>query len=283
MDTNFKQRLNMHAALLTRAEEKIGQFILEKQSDLKGVTISRLAEAIPVAPATITRFIQKLGYASFQDFKYELYASGQAEEEEDNFFPEINDDSTVSQLLDYTFVSSVQSLEQTQKSIDRESFQKAVKMISKCRSLNCFGTGTSSVLTYFLYNRFIRTSLEVFFASDLHIQLMQASKLNNQDLALIISHTGINKDILRVVDILKKNKVSIINITAMPKAPIAQQADLVLTTLSDETSYRPEAFSSIIAQACLIDSLFTAYAVKYEKNKNLFHTIRSVIKDTRLR
>lgn len=131
------------------------------------------------------------------------------------------------------------------------------------------------------YHRFIRTSLECRFSFDYHMQLMNAGKLTKEDCALIVSHTGKNKDILRIVDILKANKVPIISITSNASSPLAKKSDIVLISISEETKFRPEAVSSTISQMMLIDTLFMLYAVKIDSDSSYFEQVRDVVNTTR--
>ncbi|MFR5525310.1 MAG: SIS domain-containing protein [[Clostridium] innocuum] len=53
------------------------------------------------------------------------------------------------------------------------------------------------------------------------MQLMYAGRLSEKDCALIVSHTGRNKDVLRIVDILKEHGVPIISVTSNAASPLA--------------------------------------------------------------
>ncbi|WP_276885020.1 SIS domain-containing protein [Dubosiella newyorkensis] len=83
------------------------------------------------------------------------------------------------------------------------------------------------------------------------MQLMMAGTLSPEDCALIISHTGRNKDILRIADLLWENKIPMIVIT------------------------------NSISHLILIDTLFTLYAIKIDSDPEYFKRIRKIVNSTR--
>lgn len=113
------------------------------------------------------------------------------------------------------------------------------------------------------------------------MQLMMAGTLSPEDCALIISHTGRNKDILRIADLLRENKVPMIVITSSASAPLTRKCDVFLFCVSEETKYRPEAISSSISHLMLIDTLFTLYAIKIDSDPEYFKRIRKIVNSTR--
>lgn len=85
---------------------------------------------------------------------------------------------------------------------------------------------------------------------------MAASQLDEKDCAVLISHSGSSKDILHIVNVLKKQKVKTIAITNFAKTTLSTAVHIPLYTSSGETDFRTEAFSSRIAQLTLIDLLY---------------------------
>ncbi|MCB7347753.1 SIS domain-containing protein, partial [Desulfovibrio desulfuricans] len=79
----------------------------------------------------------------------------------------------------------------------------------------------------------MRTSLNCQFSLDYHMQLMYAGRLSEKDCALIVSHTGRNKDVLRIVDILKEHGVPIISVTSNAASPLARKSDVFLFSISE--------------------------------------------------
>ena len=167
--------------------------------------------------------------------------------------------------------------------LDEPSINKAIKLMNNSKSIYFYGTGGSSVVAMDAYHKFVRTGVKCFAFIDSHFQLMSASQLSNEDLAVVISHSGRNRDTLQISKIAKENGASILAITGFPKSPISQIADVALYTSSEETEYRSEALSSRIGQLSIIDALYVNTMVQHKEEAN--HTlekIRHAISKTRV-
>src|SRR5690625_2809383 len=97
------------------------------------------------------------------------------------------------------------------------------------------------------------------------MQLLSASQLTKNDIAIVISHSGSTKDMIDIVETLQENSVPIITITNFVKSKLSENGTVNLPTLSSETSFGSEALSSRIAQLTIIDALFTNLMIKNKK------------------
>ncbi|WP_367112767.1 MurR/RpiR family transcriptional regulator [Virgibacillus sp.] len=107
------------------------------------------------------------------------------------------------------------------------------------------------------YHKFLHSGIQVHANLDAHMQLMSASQLNEQDVAVIISHSGSTKDMIDILHVLRDKNVTIIAITNFAKSTLTKHADILLYTVSQQTEFGPEALSSRIAELTLIDALYT--------------------------
>lgn len=190
------------------------------------------------------------------------------------------DDSLVS-IAETAFNTGIHSLTSTKSVLNNQDLEDTVALLGKSKICGMFGLGGSYVVLLNAYHRFIRTSINCMLSSDFHMQLMNAANMTSDDCALIVSHSGKNTDILRIVKLLKQNNVPIIAITSNASSPLANQSDITLISISEETKYRPEAVSSLVSQMTLIDSLFMGYALKVDDNPEYFTRTRATINDTR--
>lgn len=145
-----------------------------------------------------------------------------------------------------------------------------------------FGLGASQIVVLDTYHKFMYTTLHCDFQSDYHMQLIQVAKLTQNDCAFLISHSGKNKEFIRIANILLENNVPIIGMTSYRDSPLDKISDITLFSVAEETKYRPEVMSAMIAQITLIDSLFMIYSIAdNQKNSAVRRQVRSIIKDTR--
>lgn len=280
MNNTFNNKVKNNYQNLTDSDKLIVDYINSNIEKAKNLTITDLSNEANVSTATISRFSQKLGYKNFQEMKMSLvmdyYKEGL------NFFTSVSKGDDAITMVEDTFNTAMKSINETLKSTIPSNFNKAIEILSQANICGLFGLGGSSVVALNAYHRFMRTSLNCLHSMDYHMQLINAGKLTKDDCAIIVSHSGNNNDVLRIVEILKKNKTKIISITGNPVSELAGYSDVVLATVSEETGYRPEAFSSVAAQLLIVDSLFTIYAIKVDDNQEYFTKIRNIINSTRI-
>ncbi|HPI99575.1 MAG TPA: hypothetical protein PLN65_01720 [Enterococcus sp.] len=64
--------------------------------------------------------------------------------------------------------------------------------------------------------------------------------------------------------------------------PLEITSDIIFVSVSDETKYRPEAVSSLLAQIALVDALFMIYVIKVDENEEYILKTQAIINKTRL-
>lgn len=247
-----------------RAKEiKIADYILEQPDKIIHSPISQVADSLGVAEATVFRFCKKIGFKGYQAMKIAL-ASEVTTDMTFNHesIQEGDDDKTVAEKI---FKSNISTLEETLSIIDGEMLNQAVKSILKANRLEFYGSGGSGALVLDAHHQFMRTGIPTVSYSDSHCQVMSASQLSDQDVAIFISHTGSNQDILKALEVAKNNGATTIGITTLTKSPLSDGVDIPLYTVSDETDYRSEALSSRLAQLSIIDALYVNVSIGLKK------------------
>ena len=138
------------------------------------------------------------------------------------------------------------------------------KVVDRGRRTRPGSTSTASAASAFvaldLQQKLHRIRRVAFAWSDVHIALTSAALLGEGDVAIGISHTGTTVEVVEALEEAAKHGATTVAVTNFPRSPLAQTADLVLTTAARETTYRSGAMSSRIAQLTVIDCLFIGVA-----------------------
>ena len=274
----FESRARSRMADMSRTDRAIATYLLDNSQEACHQTSAELAEAIGVSKSAITRFVKLMGYESLREMRLQLASSAALPS---IFFDDFEADSTLG-TAQSLFENSANSLIETMSELSAQDLDKAVELMGRSNVCGLFGTGGSQAILYSAFHRFQRTSLRMIWMPDLHLQFEMATNLTSRDCALVISHSGRNKDVLRAVSLLHENDVPIILITSNPLSSLAAQSDCVICSVADETRFRPEAVTSTVAQMVLVDTLFALYAMRVDKeSKQRFARIREVIEATR--
>ncbi|MCP3031710.1 MurR/RpiR family transcriptional regulator [Halobacillus sp. A1] len=274
-------RIRSHYSKFSDKEKKIADYILDNPQIIVHHTINQVADELDVAESTVFRFCKRIGFKGYQAFKIALAAEIVTPIKD--LHEEINDGDSVSTVSEKVFRSNSKTLESTLQILDGTAIEEAVQLLLKARKIEFYGCGGSAVVALDGYHKFIRTGLMVSTQLDSHMQLMSASQLTKDDVAVIISHSGTTKDSLDVLQILNERGIKTIAITNFAKSPLTKEADISLYTVSEETDFRSEAFSSRIAQLSIMDALYTNLMIALQqKGKNSLENMREAMSLKRL-
>lgn len=265
---------------LSKKEKTIADYIIQNPKKASRSTINEIAHELNIADSTFFQFTRKLGYQGFRDFRNDLLT--EEFDAEISIHENIEKKDNALCMARKVFDSSIQALHDTKKLLDITTLNKAGNLILNSNSLSFFGVGGSGVVAFDAYHKFLRSPIRCQHAEDYHIQLMQASLMNKDDCAFLISHTGLTKEALHIAEVVKKNKAKLILITSYPLSPLAKMADAVFISSSEETGYRSESLSSRISQLGITDALFVIVMFHDEqKTSQSLHRVRSVIYPTK--
>ncbi|MDR0299722.1 MAG: MurR/RpiR family transcriptional regulator [Streptococcaceae bacterium] len=285
MLASLKSRIISYSDKFSKTDTILANLLINNSEKIGKLSIQELSKISKVSTATISRFAKKIGYDSYQDLKFDISNSNSnaSSKSSYDFFRELNESDSYHDILKKNFAANIASLRSTEHLINEEQLQVAVNILLKSEKCAFFGLGASNAVALIAYHRFLKTPLVALYHQDFHYQQMIAAKLKKNDCAILISHTGKNRDVLQLVKILKDRQIPTIGITSFAGSPFAELVDVALISVAEETSYRPEALSSTVSQISVLDSLFMIYGVhmKSETNEAL-ESIRRVIEKTRV-
>lgn len=281
MTQNTLRKIQSMYPRLSDKEKKIADFVLENPEHIIQNTINGVAEQLNVADATVFRFCKRLGFKGYQAMKIALAQEVMTPFQQ--IHEEIQEGDSEETITSKIFKSNIQTLENTQNILDADAITHAVDLLDHATEVYFFGTGGSMVIAMDAYHKFVRTGIKCYSFIDSHFQLMAASQMKPTDVAIIISHSGKNRDTLNIARVVQETGAKMIAITGFPKSNLAQLAEVSLFTSSEETEYRSEALSSRIAQLSLIDALYVNIMVlRKETSTEAMKKVRHAILNTRI-
>ncbi len=237
---------------LSAKEKQIADFILEHPRESVNPSIEELAERIGISESTMVRFARKLGYSGYQRFRIAL-ARETIPSTSQLFEREVID---AADGFDAVFTSAITSLIETQKILDRTLIMNVATMMANARNVYLMGLGGSNIVAEDALHKLVRTGITCQWAADFHLQLMMASQGSNEDVALVISHTGSGYDSLALAEELKANDVPLVVLTTNARSPLARLADYVLAVKAGSSMTVAESFSARIVDLAIIDLLY---------------------------
>lgn len=186
---NLEDKISLYYTSLTKSEKKVYQAVLKNPTTIVNNSIQKAAELLNVSVASIQRFINKIGYSGYTEFKLALQHQEQDQDKSKK-------QRKVKNPIVHAYVRSLKVLE----NLNLSQFLKPLIMdIKKYQNIKAIGNGNTALsaeqLVYSMYseNKFIDcvdTSIKIDYLAD---------ALTKEDLLIIFSVTAPEDTYLKLV------------------------------------------------------------------------------------
>lgn len=247
----------------SNTEKGIIRYLLANPEKAAEMGVRELAKEVYASPSTITRLCRKTGFEHYKDFQKSLmYENAMRKEVIGDKNCEISKEDSTEQLVNKIIYKSIVSLEDTKSLIDVEALEESVSILQAAGKISIFGMGASLLVAKDACLKFMRVNKVCLVNEDFHAQLVQAKNMTSGDAAIIISYSGMTREMVECAEILKDAVVPIIAITCYHESPLSKISDYNLYVTATEFEFRTGKLGSRLSQLAVIDMLYVAYAQK---------------------
>lgn len=264
------EKLNNDEIKLTKSQENLALYMKENINEVAYKSISEIAKESEVGEATITRFVKKIGFNNFQEFKLSIVKeSHETEKENTNIInPSINEDDGILDVANKLVKSSIEVLEGNLKNIDIDKIDCCIKSILNSKKVYFIGIGYSGNIAMEAMYKFMRIGINCNGFTDGHTMVMMSSILSEDDLVIAISHTGDTKEVIKASKLAVENKAKVISITSNQNSELSKISSESIPYISNESLFETGSLSTKTAQMFLIDLIYTQ-VVKLRFNESV--------------
>ena len=248
---------------MSYSEKLIAKYTLDNSASVVTLSIKELAETLGIAPSTIIYFVKKLGYSGYKDFKINL-ASEIGNSSAQNWMSSVMHQDHNTQESPYSIISSLNSqlLLDSCNFLNPFKINEAVEAILNAKRVVLFGIGTSGLLVQEAYDMLFRLGIDCYFNTDIHYQLLAASLMKKDEVALIISQSGINKTVLEITENILTKNVTTIGICNYAKTPFSKMVDISLALFPSYELKHPKHFVFKIPILCVLETIYHMLSVQ---------------------
>lgn len=267
---------------LTSTETALVSFLMSNAELVASLQLNDLAKQAYVSSATISRFVRKLGFKNYNDFRVAF-----VKEHSETSFPDlvVNYDTPLHQNMSTRDIENTifTILEHTLKDVFAinhiASFEKASELICNAKRIKIYGTSTYlSIANIFKFNmQRINKNVEV-----MHLEgegVFSAYRATQDELSIVITYSGKSSLALaQVVSILSRSPSPLLLITSMHNKTYNMK-DFASVLYIPSKQKGPIYFSSISVEMSIFTILYVLYACHYEKDfsQNMEY-IQSILK-----
>ena len=244
---------------LSRAEQRVGQWILDHPREAAAATLANVAAACGTSQPTVIRFCRRMGLAGFRELGRRLTEalSSPVGYVHHDVRPDDTQPDAVAKVLD----ASIQSLLDVRGRLSSMPIDEAVQALAGARQLAFAGLGASGHVARDASQKYFRLGTPCSALTDTPTILQFAAIAEPGDVLIIISQTGRWPELARAAELARHSGATVMAMTD-PGADLAAAADIVFpyNALEDTSVYTP--MSSRLAQLALLDALQVALALE---------------------
>lgn len=244
---------------LSRAEQRVARWVLEHPKQAASGTLAAVALSCDTSEPTVIRFCRHIGLDGFREFTLRMTEaiSRPAIYVHRNVSEKDAPPDAVSKVMD----TSIRALIDLRARASTMPFEKAANALSAARQIVFGGIGASGIVARDARHKFFRLGKPCIALTDTPSLLQNAAILADDDVLVLLSHTGQWPELARAAEIAKRNGATVIVVTD-PQAELVEHADIVFpcSAAEDTGVYTP--MSSRLAHLALLDALQVVLALK---------------------
>jgi DNA-binding MurR/RpiR family transcriptional regulator len=237
-----------------KAERNVADYILANAEDAPRSSVQQFARSGGVSVASVSRFVRKMGFADFKDFKLELARETGATAP--YLFEQITQRDSDEEIARKVFLGTIRSIEDTLKLLSLPELVEAARAISASRRIMLFGIGGSGFVARDEAMRFSYLDFQAEGYMDSSQILLHAMRVRPGDAVIGISHSGRSSITVEGLRIAQERGGITIGISNYLRSPLREASRFFFCTSFPETKVKVAALSSRAAQFCVLDALY---------------------------
>lgn len=257
------ERIAASLPSLAPAEQRVAQLVLDDPAAFARLPVRTLAELARVSKPTVVRFCRSMGYDGLADLKLKLvgsvsegvpfvHRSVDVDDKAGDVLVKVVDNS-VAAFLEYRNAAAPKALEAAAQAI-LQTWRQHQRIVF-------FGAGNSGMVADDAQHKFFRLGLTSMSCSDGHVQLMNAALLRRGDCAVVISNSGLTRDLIAAAELALQAGATTIAITAS-NSPLAKACAIHLAADHPEGYDLYSPMVSRLLHLLIIDVLATCVALQ---------------------
>ena len=244
--------------LLTKSEKRIADYIRKNQDKSAFLSAGELAERLGLSEATLVRFARTLDFSSYPAMREVLQETFRRRVTHSvRLRGRLDDLREAGDIFERLIVSEIDYLTLALESVDRDSFQRAAKMVQSKDRVYVFGVGPSAALVEYMTLRLRRFGRQV-------VPLITAGReflepllsITDQDLLIVICFFDVSPALKLLLDYANEIHCPVIMITDTLGSIAGDKAEVVLAARRGPMGE----FHSLVVPMTIINTLLLSLA-----------------------
>lgn len=241
----------------TENEKKIMNYIMENGNSITQMNSTELSQAIGTSQSAVIKFVKKIGYRSFTDFKMQVREDFISQEQVDSLKSQnVSLEDPLEDVIQAIYAESIDSLSQTYMNLDKEMIKKCIDHIEHAERVYLCGKGASYLPAQDLASKLLKFGMTVICIQDLETMELTAGSAREKDLYFFFSFSGESEELVRIMKKADRHGAETVVVTKNPASTLASMADICIEIVTNEPKYRAASMSSRIVFFSIVDVIF---------------------------
>lgn len=241
----------------SKSDKILIKYIKENAERFCTTPIASLAENCGVSEATITRFVRKMGFSSLQLFKLTLTEEMVNSKKRTIISKDISCDESIMVTANKLLANNITTLEQTVNNLSEEIIAKSVDILKQSEHIFFIGLGNSGFVADDSAYKFMRIGFSAKGLDNSHLIMLHMALVRENDVVVVISHSGESFEIIKAVQLARKNGTKIILITSSRETILIKYADICIFYEARESILETGSITTKLTQIFIIDLIYT--------------------------
>lgn len=252
----------------TESEKEVLRFLINQTREAVEMDIHTMAKKCFCSPATIVRICKKNGFSGFKELKQVLW-------NDINFSKQLMQanltapsDEKIPNIVAKVLNTNIIAIQNIYNLLDFDELGRIVELLLSVRYVYLYGIGASFLVAKDFQQKLERINKRTFLYEDIHLQLISSTNMEPGDMAIIVSYSGLTKEIIEIAKNVKMCGGKIIAITKYGTNKLSSMSDYNLFVPMLEKPLRVGASSSRVSQLSVVDIVYNTY-ISMEKDKSM--------------
>lgn len=226
-------------------ELQIYEYIMKNSSQISFMSIRQLASQIPTSTASVLRFCKKIGYDSYNDFKYVFKQSLQEE-----------------QYQQYDFDEVIECLKKIDGEIYKQKMNEAIELLGHVDRVLFLGVGDSGIIGEYGARRFSSYGK---FALAINDPYYNVNIYGENCAVIVLSISGETPELISQVNKFKSGDCKIIAITTTESSTVARLSDVTIPYYIQRKKSGLKEMTSQVPALSIVENIAQMLLVKRNK------------------
>lgn len=257
--TDALQLIEQQLSSGSKAQKKIGNYLLANYTAAAGMTAARLAEAVGTSESTVVRYAAELGYRGYPELQAALKESLRGTLTSLQRM-ELSRASSGGEAFARSMRADMENIKRTLAETDAQIFDGIAERLVNARRVYIVGTRSTAALAMFL-DFYLAQLLD-------NVQLLQTAtggdffdqllSVDERDAVIGISFPRYSRRTVNALDFSHKRNAYVCAVTDSPRSPLAPLADSVVCAHNENDGF----VDSLVAPMAVLNALIAAVAAK---------------------